>query len=102
MAMVYGLSFGWFAFISYLLFRVSILYFNRVRTIREDKYLFIGGIVMGLLGIAMSVLAIWSFVQMSNALERKDIRYPAHEYRIETEITTRGGVSDTTYVITKN
>lgn len=100
--MVYGLLFGWFVFSSYLLFRVSILCFNRVRTIREDKYPFIGGIAVGLLGIAMSVLAIWSFVQMSNALERKDIRYPAHEYHIETEITTRGEVSDTTYVITKN
>lgn len=39
---------------------------------------------------------------MIKSIPQEEHRYPAHEYRIETEITTRGGVSDTTYIITKN
>lgn len=36
-----------------------------------------------------------------NSIIHHEDRYPASEYRIETEITTRGDVSDTTYVIIK-
>lgn len=36
-----------------------------------------------------------------NEIVHHEDRYSAKEYRIETEIITRGGVSDTTYVITK-
>ena len=101
MEIVYGLLFICFACLGYSFLRISILSFKQIRTIREDKGFFIGGIVMGLLCIATSILAIWSFFQMATILESKGIKYNASEYNIKTEVTTRGEVSDTTYVITK-
>ena len=41
------------------------------------------------------------FYIMIKSIPQEEHRYPVSEYRIETEITTRGGVSDTTYVISK-
>lgn len=38
---------------------------------------------------------------MIKSIPQEEHRYPALEYSIETEITTRGEVSDTTYVISK-
>lgn len=101
MIIVYALLALVLVCISYALFRISLSYFKQMRTIQEDRGLFIDGIVMGLLGIAVSILAVWSFAQMGIAIEHKGTKYPASEYRIETEITTRGDVSDTTYVVIK-
>lgn len=101
MIAVYGLLFLVLAVISYVLFRISLSYFKQMKTIHEDRELFIDGIVLGLLGIAVSMLAAWSFAQMSIEIEHKGAKYSASEYNIETEITTRGEVSDTTYVIIK-
>lgn len=40
-------------------------------------------------------------VAIRNEIAFHEDRFPASEYRIETEITTRGEVSDTTYVIVR-
>lgn len=47
-----------------------------------------------------AVIVICALVIRNEIIHHED-RYPASEYRIETEITTRGEVSDTTYVITR-
>ncbi len=41
------------------------------------------------------------FYIMIKSIPQEEHRYPVSEYRIETEITTRGEVSDTAYVIFK-
>lgn len=41
------------------------------------------------------------YIMTAKSVPQEEHRYPALEYSIETEITTRGEVSDTTYVISK-
>lgn len=41
------------------------------------------------------------FYIMIKSIPNEEHKYPVSEYRIETEITTRGDISDTTYVVIK-
>lgn len=51
--------------------------------------------------VAMAIGIILCFTGIVHEVSEYEYRYPAKQYKIETEITTRGEVSDTTYVITK-
>lgn len=47
-----------------------------------------------------AVIVICALGMREKIIHHED-RYPAKEYRVDTEIITRGDISDTTYIITK-
>ena len=61
----------------------------------------IKAVLYGLLFIAMLVAIGGCAVAIRNEIAFHEDRFPASEYNLETEITTRGDVSDTTYVIVR-
>lgn len=60
------------------------------------------GWIFAILSVILLITGATLFYIMTvKSIPQEEHRYPALEYRIETEITTRGEVSDTTYVISK-
>lgn len=70
-------------------------------TSSDEDYSF-SGMLLNILGLVVGIMA--SFLYggtIISDIHQKEARCPTPEYRIETEITTRGDVSDTTYIITR-
>lgn len=61
----------------------------------------VSAILYCLLFIAMLVAIGACAMAIKTEIIHHEDRYSSKEYRIETEITTRGDVSDTTYVIVR-
>ena len=59
------------------------------------------GCIYAVLCTLLVVVGIVLFVMMIKSIPNEEHRYPVSEYNLETEITTHGEVSDTTYVIVR-
>lgn len=59
------------------------------------------GCICAALCALFAAVGIFFFVKLFKSIQYEERRYPAKDYRIETEVTTRGNVSDTTYIITR-
>lgn len=51
--------------------------------------------------IAMTIAIVLCIGEIVRTVVDENYRYSAKDYRIETEVTTRGNISDTTYIITR-
>lgn len=51
--------------------------------------------------LSMCAVIVICTLAIKDEIIHHEYRYPASEYNLETEITTRGEVSDTTYIISK-
>lgn len=59
------------------------------------------GWIFAILSVILLTAGGTLFYIMIKSIPNEEHKYPVSEYRIETEITIRGDISDTTYVIIK-
>lgn len=88
-----------FGFLAMILGDAAVGRFRKVDCIYKHNTLY--GCICAVLCTLFAAVGIFFFVKLIKSLPYEEHRYPAKDCRIETEVTTRGNVSDTTYIITR-